>query len=374
MVGSIVARADAFGVTGGSLDEELFDERYRALTAETLPVDLVVPLLVLDFDFPGARFDLGEGVWLERMDEKTHLARAPSQLSFYGIPGPLAGAAVVAVVVPGVNLDNRNHAWRSSPITDQLPLGVVDRVCEAIRLVTRHPVGYAQILIRPVGWADVWKHDLPPITEVDQVRKYAEALDKYGWLSSYRTVPLEALSRVPGLFTALTGTESSVLLAAKRLSRAMLSADEDDVVLDACIGIEALLGDSKTELVHRMSLRCAAALAGPDADPTTIYQLCKKVYEHRSTVAQGATPKAKHRTIPIGTSNASTPQVAIWLLQRLLISKLTSAPTWSPQSLDALLLARLVSEARAYEPVDANQPGGRASAKTATDSGGSASK
>lgn len=343
LVGSIVARADAFGVADDSRDRDLFQERYRAMTDETLPAELVVPLLVIDFEFPGARFDLGEGVWLERLDERTQLARAPSQYSIYGVPGVLAGAAVVAVVVAGVELDNRNHSWRfSASITDQLPLGVVERVCEALRLITHHPIGYAQVLVRPVGWADLWKHDLPPITEVDQVRRYAASLDRYGWLGPYRTVPAEAVNRAPELFTALAGTEPNVLLAAKRLSRAALSAEDDDIVLDACIGIEALLGDNKTELTHRICLRCAAALADLGTDPIRIYQSCKKVYDYRSAVAHGTTVKPAQRTIKVGESTVPTPVAATLFLRRLLISKLTVRPTWSPQSLDELLLTRLV--------------------------------
>jgi hypothetical protein len=147
------------------------------------------------------------------------------------------------------------------------PLADADLVCEALRVVTRVGVGYAQVLRRPLGWADRWVHDLPAMSTIATVRHYPDSFDNDGWLDPLRPIPEQDLKPLPQISASLRAAPSNVRLAARRLSLACLRAADDDRIVDACVGLEALLGDGHDELSHRLALRAATAFATRPNNP-----------------------------------------------------------------------------------------------------------
>lgn len=91
-------------------------------------------------------------------------------------------------------------------------------------------------------------------------------------------------------FWGLRSAKPNIRLATRRLSLAALRNADDDRTVDACIGLEALLGEGRDELSHRLALRAATALGTRSSNPfnaQATYDLMKKVYVHRSAVVHG---------------------------------------------------------------------------------------
>ena len=339
---SVLTRADALGVDSDKELAAIWEQRERALLARSLSAQLVVPLITTELPVDD-RLDLADGVWIERMDAKLQLARAPIGSAIHAVPSPLGGAARFAVVVDGVRLDN-DPQWKRylRQGTDGLPLETVDLLCQALRIVCAAATGYSQILLRPLDWADHWKHDLPALEEVSRLRRYPERLDNYGWLRAPEPVTHAELADLPVMFAGLLQAAPRVQLAARRLSQAAMRPDDEDRTLDACIGIEALVGEGRDELTHKMSLRSATVLAGT-MRPSATYALVKAVYDYRSRIVHGDKDASKKSLIALSDSEKLPAAfVAMLLLRRLLVSVLT-AP-WTPKSADAALLECLGAE------------------------------
>jgi hypothetical protein len=341
---SVMARADALGIGSDAELTQLYEEREAALLAPSLAVELVVPLTLVDIEHnrrSPERLPVSEHVWIERMQDKLQLARAPVDSSIYAVPSPLAGAAVLAVVVDGLTVKNSQWNRQRGTGFGGLPFDVVDDVCAALRIQSNAQIGYSQVLVRPVGWADHWKHDLPALEEIGRVRRYSPKLDHFGWLR--RRVPIRAsdLWDLQGVFARLRSAPPRVKLAAKRLSDSAMEPDEPDSAIDACIGIEALVGEEHDELVHRMALRAATALA-PQYSPQVIYKAVRSAYNYRSAIVHGTEPSKKKQEVPLPSGGTvSARALAHYVLILLLRSVLGRNGGWTPATLDARLLDSL---------------------------------
>lgn len=340
---SLLDRARA---TGASSDEELlalYLERERAWLLNPLPVEYVIPFALTAFDLDRTLV-IDETTRIEPLDERTQAARAPSVYYSQGsVPDAVVGAATHALVLSGHQMPNPGPMPRVfGGVVEQPPLDDADLVCEALRILSHVTVGYAQILSRPLGWADRWTHDLPTFIPVKTLRRYPDQFDDYGWLRPPNPIPADTLAQLPTLVASLRVAPPRIRLASRRLSTATLRADEDDRTVDACIGLEALLGEGRDELSHRMALRAATALATAEdpANPQVIYDLVKKVYAHRSAVVHG-TEGGKSRRIPFAGATRTADSIAVFLLRELLVDVLTRSGGWTPQSLDADLLNSL---------------------------------
>jgi hypothetical protein len=341
---SLLARARA---TGAATDDDdlllLYLERERAWLLDPLPVELVIPLSLtaLDLDAP---LVIDDSTRLEPLDAATQRARAPSNYSVTGVPNPVVGAATHAVVLSGRQLPNPGPLPRMLlRVHESLPIDDADLVCRALRTLTDIDVGYAQVLLRPLGWADRWDHDLPPLTPVRTVRRYPEWFDDYGWLREPKPIGRAVLEALPDTVAALRAASPRVVLAARRLSLAVTRSADDDRTIDACIGLEALLGEGRDELSHRLALRAATALATRPANPLNperIYEVTKKIYAHRSAVVHG-TPGDRWQALKLDGESYGTAGFAVELLRVVLADALSRPGGWTPSSLDSALLAAL---------------------------------
>jgi len=175
---------------------------------------------------------------------------------------------------------------------------------------------------------------------VESAPRYPLAFNEGVWNQEGRTITADEIDRLPSTFRALSASGKRAKLAGRRLFQTVLRQDDDDVTIDACIGIEALLGEQHDELVHRMGLRASVALAPSGWDPAMAYDLLKKVYGHRSKIVHGTEPA--NATITVAESTLAVSRVAVRLLRALLESQLNSDPPWTTSALDAQLFAALV--------------------------------
>jgi Apea-like HEPN len=358
----VLDRAEALGLgedTGARL-EAIYREMEVWLLSSQLDVQLIVPLLLIRFE--AEQLEIAPGVRIEKLDEKTQAARAPAFYGVDAVPEPLISAATHAIVVDGLTIENRSK-WepRDYVTLSSLPLDRIDMALQALRVLTSVSTGYAQVLLRAIGWADTWTHDLPVIKAVGTVRRYPSSFDNFGWLKPGDSIGNADLSLLPSMFSGLESGNARVRLAARRLAQAGVRDQPEDTTVDACIGIEALLlGTNETELIHRICLRAAAALALLHSDTlngVAIYEATKKVYKHRSKIVHGAGQK-KFQQIEIGGTKLPTHRVAVWLLRQLLQAIVNSSQPCAPEDLDMLILKSLNN--RVGEPTSEDDTEGSA--------------
>lgn len=287
--------------------------------------------------------ELADGVRIEPLSEAAQRARAVGTVYLNLVSPYLVAAATHAVVVDNVVIANDPAAHRriALEIVDgTIDLKTVDRVIEAFHVATGRQTGYAQLCLRSDDWADGWKADLPNLESVRTLRRFPPSFAEGGWNKPQEAVGAEQLASLPAIYQSLSDGPPRVKLAARRSLSASMRTDRDDALIDACIGIEALLGQQTDEITHRLAQRAAVALTlhEPATDPEVIYRLAKAVYSQRSTVVHGAADQ-KRKAILVGGRSASADNVAQDLLRRLLASWATHH--WTPGTLDGALLDRL---------------------------------
>lgn len=340
---SLLSQVRATGLTSEDSLLSLYLQRERAWLLDPLPVEYVVPLVLTAFDLDNALI-IDPTTRIEPMNAATQAARAPSEWSITSVPSPVVGAATHALVRSGHEIPNPGPGSRRfGDERDPFSLDEVDLVCEALRIATDRDVGYAQVLRRPLGWADTWERDLPPLATVATLRRYPERFDDYGWLEAPSPIPNEALALVPGFVSSLREAGKGVRLAARRLSLAALRAGDDDRTIDACIGLEALLGQGRNELSHRLALRAATTLATRQSgrvDAQEVYKLAKAVYSHRSAVVHGDSGRTA-KCLVVGGDSFEVSMAAVLLLRWVMAEALSRPDAVTPDALDATLLDSL---------------------------------
>lgn len=329
-------------IATGESDREVYLQHERALLADTLKADMLAPiaLVMLDLDGP---LELGNGTWIEPLDEATHRARAVGTFSANENPY-LVSAATHAVVLRDRKFDNsKGSIFRQIGLElEPKYLEELEQAFQALTIVSEQPTGYAQIFLRSKDWADKWVGDLPAVQTVGTMRRYPTSLGERGWNQSPLRIGSDRLDNLPATYQRLTQTSKRGQLAARRLFGSALRTDPEDIILDACIGIEALLGEEHDELVHRMGLRAAVALAPHGWGPERAHEILKKVYGHRSKIVHGT--ERKNSTINIDGEDYSTDSVAVYLLGHLLRSHLAESPAWTTEILDQRLFSSLKSD------------------------------
>jgi hypothetical protein len=134
------------------------------------------------------------------------------------------------------------------------------------------------------------------------------------------------------------------------------------MMVDACIGIEALLSEDSTDLTYKIAVRGAAVIgARPERafGPQEAFAMLKHVYARRSELVHG-TVKEKKKFFRVGEREIPTSALAVLLLRELLLSQLTGDPAWTIDDLDKKVLTSMIQDAAA-QPVG---PAGESTAGT----------
>lgn len=340
IVGDILGRAEALNISD---EDELFDlylQVEKGRFAPKLTGDIIIPLVLTTFESTEP-FQLWDDIWLEPLDEATHRARALDYNQNDSASPLVAAAATHAIVQRGQRFQNTTWPPQIRREAEPAPihLGPVDRILESIHIVTGKQSGYAQILVRSESWVSWrgWIHDLPHIWRAVTTKAYPDNFDG-GWLEPKEPISATQLDEISRLFAALESSPNNVKLAARRCFRSTFRTDIEDEILDATIGIEALLSLGRDELTHRMSLRAATALAG-EFRADAVYEILKQVYSQRSQIVHGSTPK--NSKVRLGDSEYWTNHMGVFLLRHLLRSYLLADSPWTPAALDALMIERL---------------------------------
>jgi len=294
--------------SNSKFNKEVFDLIYDEYTAsifeERLFIDICVPILFVKFSFDN--LTLGSDVKIEKMNEQFQLARAPIKTYGPGVHESVLPCATHMFVLKNWHVSNSSQ-WLLSEIISNVsayPIEQINNLFALLRIVTNSTTGYAQLLTRPKNWADSYKAYLPPLYGTS-IRAYPNKFENYYWnkkdipeFSSY------ICEEVGSLFSKLSGAdENSIRVAIKRLNQCFLREDEQDSVIDATIGLEALLSDNDhQEMTHKLAMRVGALSNIPDAQlkkPYHTYQEIKKIYAYRSAVVHGSKKTDKKKEIKL---------------------------------------------------------------------------
>lgn len=340
IVGAILGRAEALDVE----DEEdllaLYLQVERGRFQSELTGDIIVPLVMTSFETADPVHLIGS-YWLEPLNEELHRARALSMHHTDSVSPWIAAAATHAIVERNAIFPNTmwppNVGRGSTP--SPVPLDTVNQILECIHIATGKKSGYAQVVVRSDDWVSSsgWLGSLPHVWRAATMKAYPDEFDG-GWLRPKEPITSEDVSDIASIIAGLTQSPSNVQLAARRCLRSTFRADIEDEILDATIGIEALLSQDRDELTHRMSQRAAAALAS-EFRADAIYNLLKQVYTQRSQIVHGSTPK--NSKVKFGDAEFWTNHIGVFLLRHLLRNYLLAEEPWTPATLDALILERL---------------------------------
>lgn len=342
IVGDILGRAEALGI--GDQDEEALLELYlqveRGRFATELTGDIFIPLVLTAFDTTEP-VQLLDGLWLQPMSEELQRARALQWMQSDAVSPHIAAAATHALVLRDRTFPNTMWPpeFKRGAERAPVPLETVDRVLETIHIVTGEKTGYAQVVVQSDAWASWqgWIGDLPHVWRAASIKAYPDDFDG-GWLRPKEPISESDVAEIAVAVKTLAASPRNVLLAARRCFRSTFRSDIEDEIIDATIGIEALLSAERDELTHRMSQRAAAVLAG-EFRTDAIYGILKQVYAQRSQIVHGSTPK--NSKVRVADSEFWTNHIGVFLLRRLLRNYLLADDPWTPASLDALIIERL---------------------------------
>ncbi|WP_114652875.1 HEPN domain-containing protein [Tsukamurella pulmonis] len=340
-VGSMIERMES---TGASEDSDLlaiYGQLERARFATELRGDLVVPITLTDFGTPGT-IHLDEDVYLEQLTPETQCARATDPLS--NTNAYLVAAATHALVVRDITIDNSVFVnrlygrFRGLHPIDDADMAKVDRLVQCVHFVSGRATGYNQVLVRPTDWSDGWHLDLPAVWEVETVQRFPTGSHRARWNEEREPLDADNVTAICAAYPRLSRAPKDVQLAARRSVRAMMRTEDEDRTLDAAIGLEAILLKDNAELSFRMAIYASAALCN-EYDAGLIYELSKKVYAHRSKIAHGQVdPKAEFE---YDGQSWRTAEIAPFLLNALLKSRLLSVPEWTKATIEQRVIDAL---------------------------------
>jgi hypothetical protein len=264
-----------------------------ALLNDILPVDIVIPILFIKFNFDSVA--IADNTSIERMSDDFQLARYTKGSKSMGINSTVLGAATHALVLKGWDIKNDRfyEAFNAFYTASAYPTEQIDKFFTAVRIATGASTGYAQLLLRPDAWAHDYEAHLPPV-EGTSVRRYPIWFENHYWLTSeLPTLTTQQAIEIGRVFTKLQGSEDKRLsIATQRLNLCLLRETEEDSILDATIAMEALLSDDdRQEMTHKLALRMAAVLSLSKTEqqaPVEVFRAVKQIYRYRSAVVHGS--------------------------------------------------------------------------------------
>ncbi len=321
---------------------DLYRQRERSWLAPELAYELVVPLVLTSLELQET-FEVDDRSRIEVLSDDDLRAMA-RDYDVSGVPGPVADAARFAVVVDMPPMANPGEGRRFFRHDEAPETAGVEVICEALRIVSSADTGWARVFRRPLGWAERWTDALPSYSLLQTTRRYPSAFDNFGWLRSGMTVTRRELEGVPAVTQALGSADKQVRLASRRLSTAVVRDAADDQLVDACIGLEALLGQKGAELSFRIAVRAAALLSSRVEAPVSaerVFRMARAVYDRRSEIVHGSTSERRAFFPVPGAEAIPTSDLAVWLLRQVLQERLLRGDHWSVEDLDELVLQRL---------------------------------
>lgn len=329
-------------------DEKAFLQVYepfsKTIFESRLSFDILIPILFLKSDIK--QFQIGDGFSIEEMDEKIQLARFPLKAYGPGVHNTVLGCATHALVFKDYYVENSNRFDLSDIFNNvqSYPLKQINKFFAAVRIITGYDTGYAQVLVKARDWALRCKGDLPSLKGTS-VRAYPNWFENFYWNNeAFPQIDEKQASLIADFFLKLLeANDNAIDIAIRRLNLCFIREEEEDVVLDATIGFEALLtDDERQEMTHKLALRIGALsifFEPTKKTPVEVFKEIKKIYAYRSAIVHGSRSSTKRREIKLkNRKHVRVSSLAIEYLRLILKVIVENKEYRNTEKVDRLLL------------------------------------
>lgn len=302
------------------LDEKLLSfivEKLSRYTCARLGIDIYIPICLVTFEDDNIR--LSDQAEIIRIPGNIQQARQQACAYETSSEDWVASCATHMIVLHNFGFNNERYSNIPNDYRNY-PLQSIDEIMAIIRIVTGYALGYEQILCFPLNWVDSFCADLTPIYGAKSHFVNAKELKK-SWMelpvAKINKCKISEIQNLYSTFLSLKEDKSNgnLVFALKRFNRCMLRDEDDDMTLDATIGLEALLsGETKNEITYTISNRIPIVFANEQNDFYTAENcrsIMKKIYNLRSKIVHGANIKNKDMFHEINESMIKVETIAV---------------------------------------------------------------
>ncbi|WP_041139202.1 HEPN domain-containing protein [Beduini massiliensis] len=299
--------------------------------AETLPVAICIPICFLEFE--ADEIAITDSISISRMSQEFQISRYNTNHFDSTQENQLVQCAGFMIRLKGYSINNKDRDSMNNAASNYwvYPTELIDDLFASIRIILGCTTGYGQLIIEPENWADKWTTNMIPLYGAT-VRAFNRKESETKFLGYHiKKVNQEQVDAVRELFFILQEKRKQgkknkafkkVFIAVQRLNRCMLREAEDDMALDAIIGIETLLsGDTHGEITYTISNRIsvvAAKLKECIYSPAEARKSMRIIYGLRSDIVHGRSLD-KNSKIKIGEKIIETKELAIEFLRYSLL-------------------------------------------------------
>ncbi len=269
--------------------EALFTEWSNYFLLEKLNFDIVIPILMLTFDFDFMQ--LTDLITIERMNETFQKSRNIKTSKNSSSHQNVISSATHAFVLKNYSINNEtdNDSKLLSEISyyRNVIADPIDKLFAYLRTTINVDTGYSQIIARPTNWGYVYTADLMPIFVVT-TKAYPDYFEKSFW----NNIPNKFSSEIfvkDQINRYLIEIPRNLQVAITRLNNAFLRRNMDDSILEITIALEALFIESKdnSEVTYKFSTRAAILcklFPIESFSPFQVFKACKNIYKFRSAI------------------------------------------------------------------------------------------
>ena len=281
----------------GNCDSNKFDlgiiveEFVNSVFDDYIYVDYYIPILYCKFGFDD--LEISDDLKITKMDDKTQIARAILINLEQGIIKEVASSATHALVIKNKKL--KSLGWFDIPnvISDikNYPMEEIEGFMASMRIVSGADFGYIQLLMKPRGWVFHYRSDLPTLEGIC-VKSYPKYFDTQLWqISKIPIINEKTAIRIGNICKKLNKVNNNKLkLAIRRINHCFLRDEDEDKIIDAVIGLEALLGDRGGGITYKISMRAGVLSKKLDSFTENASDICKyvkRLYDIRSQIVHG---------------------------------------------------------------------------------------
>ncbi|WP_342237184.1 hypothetical protein [Inquilinus sp. OTU3971] len=316
----------------------------NGILSKDLLFRIIIPFAISRFDFERVR--INKRMFITRMSRNLQKARYGCVDHGSGAHQSVVQSSTHALVIKFYHWTGNSNilsAEQSLATRFSYPIAEFDRIFSILRMCSEETLGYAQIFCVPHGWCLDFDADLIECYGFS-IRRYPSQHDNFGWMHSHEGLLPEAFQEAGDLIETLNRLDDNRFeVALRRYSTSLLRDNRDDSIIDAAIGLEALMSENSQEIAHKLALRIAA-LSGLDSSEkrtkAEVFRAVKELYNRRSKIVHGGLSQRRPTpTNVLGEMASEMPDVAATeMLRQLLLILLRNPEYRKPEDVDRLLL------------------------------------
>lgn len=325
-------------------------EKVLRYLCKQLDIDIYIPICLITFEDDVIK--LSEHIEVIKISEDIQKSRQKACTYEMNNEDWIASCATHMIVLHNYHFDNSENFSVNSATQDYnaYPLHKIDMIIAAIRIVTGFSVGYEQILSYPINWVDEICADLVPLYGAKGHFVNPKELEKFWMHLSISKVNHEQAEQIQEIYSKIVACETNsknnnLIFALKRFNRCMLRNENDDMAIDATIGLEALLsGGTKGEITYTISNRIPIVFSYEHNDiysPLNCRDIMKKIYTYRSKIVHGSVIKDKDKYCELNDKKLAIEKIAVDFLRYTLLFLIRNQDYIDSKKIDSYIDSKL---------------------------------